>query len=92
MTNIPPPQSSPEACLEVAFVHQEAYERIYREVGHMPLGSSRREPLFYHGAMSENNALLAIAGFLNQMHVCDHGTRGWCPYCASAIVNNGGQL
>ncbi len=30
-------------------------------------------------------ALLAVVELLSQMNVCDHGTRGWCPWCARAI-------
>jgi len=40
---------------------------------------------------AQTEALMAIAGFLNQMHVCDHGNRGWCPYCARTI-HDGGRL
>lgn len=60
------PLPSPEACLEVAHNHQNEYERLSRDRNN---GVSRiqRETMFHHGAMAENNALLAIAGFLQYL-------------------------
>lgn len=34
--------------------------------------------------LAQANAMMAIAGYLSEMHVCDHGTRGYCQPCVRA--------
>lgn len=73
---------SPEAYLEVAQKNQEKYEAFMRRDGGMASSMAERH---HFGGMAENNALLAIAGFLAQQHLCGHGTRGWCPHCHTLL-------
>jgi hypothetical protein len=89
--------ASPEAHLEVALEHQARYEELGGVLRGRPATAgamnerarARRERLDEAIAV-ENHALLAIAGFLSQMHICDHGTRGWCPPCHLLLLQGSG--
>lgn len=35
-------------------------------------------------ALIQMHTSFAIAGFLQQMAICGHGTRGFCPWCHAA--------
>jgi hypothetical protein len=40
--------------------------------------------------VAQLEALLAIAGFLEQFPICGHGSRGFCPHCFM-VMKEGGQ-
>lgn len=90
---------TPSALLAVAHEHQEKYEAITRQLRVKPSTASDmseksklRTQRMEEGIAVENNALLAIAGFLERLTemkeqelVCEHGTRGWCRWCHQAM-------
>lgn len=46
--------------------------------------------------VSEDETLAEVREMLSQLHVCGHGTRGWCPNCAVLVQDGhfppGGQF
>lgn len=42
-------------------------------------------PRLYNLALATYHATMAVATMLGQMHICGHGNRGYCPYCAVLI-------
>lgn len=56
------PFPMPDAALRVAYQHQQHYESVTRQKG----PNSSPNDRWHHAIMAENNALLAIAGYLKQ--------------------------
>lgn len=73
--------ADPETHLALALQYQEEFDRLGDPTNGWLLTSVERERRLHVGVVAENHALLAVAGFLSQQHICAHGTRGWCPYC-----------
>lgn len=82
---------NPENNLHRAYQYQAQYDDLAGSRFTPTAMGAKRDEMnrFHYGGAAQNYALLAIAGFLAQMHVCDHGVRGWCPHCFALLQERG---